>query len=162
MDKKDRAGPSRKRGRPAGRNRVPLSLEERRNRNAQYERERRAVTAEATQQLAEAAGCSPETPTGDLLLHVVAYLHRNMQPRLGEEIADLRRRNTLLKAQIIQLENQLANLEAADNDINDQQLAAPSASLPGPSSIPEHNEPEQADTLISEESGAEMHLLGIS
>ncbi|CAH1637731.1 unnamed protein product [Spodoptera littoralis] len=46
-----------KRGRPRGANRTPLSLEEKRARNAQYERERREELAKAQCELAEAAGC---------------------------------------------------------------------------------------------------------
>ncbi|KAF9806169.1 hypothetical protein SFRURICE_016368 [Spodoptera frugiperda] len=64
--------PSRpRRGRPTGANRTPLSLEERRARNAQYERERREDLAQAQAELAEAAGCDPNVSEADLLAFVI-------------------------------------------------------------------------------------------
>ncbi|KAF9410151.1 hypothetical protein HW555_010674 [Spodoptera exigua] len=48
-----------RRGRPSGAKRIPLTLEERRARNAQYERERRKDFAAAQAELAGAAGCDP-------------------------------------------------------------------------------------------------------
>uniref|UniRef100_A0A2H1VR84 SFRICE_035041 n=1 Tax=Spodoptera frugiperda TaxID=7108 RepID=A0A2H1VR84_SPOFR len=67
--------PSRpRRGRPTGANRTPLSLEERRSRNAQYERERREDLAQAQAELAEAAGCDPNVLAADLMAFVIKKL----------------------------------------------------------------------------------------
>ncbi|CAH0690171.1 unnamed protein product [Spodoptera exigua] len=52
-----------RRGRPSGAKHIPLTLEERRARNAQYERERREDFAAAQAELAEAAGCDPNAST---------------------------------------------------------------------------------------------------
>ncbi|XP_028036617.1 uncharacterized protein LOC114247781 [Bombyx mandarina] len=111
----------RKRGRPAGRNRVALTLEERRARNAQYERERREETAAATRELAEAAGCPPDISTGDLLTTVIETLRRRMAPRPGDEIADLRRVNKKLKAQVIKLERMLGQEQLPSQETGAQE-----------------------------------------
>ncbi|CAG9565461.1 unnamed protein product [Danaus chrysippus] len=75
-----------KRGRPTGKNRTPLSLEEKRARNAQYERERRHAASEAMSILAEASGCDPSVETAKTIEMVaiserIAYALHYMQFR---------------------------------------------------------------------------------
>ncbi|KAJ0173636.1 hypothetical protein K1T71_010785 [Dendrolimus kikuchii] len=89
----------RRRGRPAGKNRVPLSLQERRARNAQYERERRTETAEAMRELAEAAGCDPNISNADLLATVITQLQMSSQRDSSEDLNELRRLNNNLMLQ---------------------------------------------------------------
>ncbi|KAF9806175.1 hypothetical protein SFRURICE_016374 [Spodoptera frugiperda] len=96
--------PSRpRRGRPTGANRTPLSLEERRARNAQYERERREDLAQAQAELAEAAGCDPNVSEADLLAFVVNKLSAD-KLEVKQSIEDYRRTNADLETQIAQLE----------------------------------------------------------
>ncbi|KAF9410147.1 hypothetical protein HW555_010670, partial [Spodoptera exigua] len=86
-----------RRGRPSGANRVPLTLEERRARNAQYERERREDFTAAQTELAEAAGCDPNTSTINLMAFVVTKL-KNASEDLS--IEEYQRINANLEAQI--------------------------------------------------------------
>ncbi|KAF9410156.1 hypothetical protein HW555_010679 [Spodoptera exigua] len=86
-----------RRGRPSGANRVPLTLEERRARNAQYERERREDFAAAQTELAEAAGCDPNTSTINLMAFVVTKLKKASEDLSIEEY---QRINANLEAQI--------------------------------------------------------------
>ncbi|KAF9410154.1 hypothetical protein HW555_010677 [Spodoptera exigua] len=86
-----------RRGRPSGANRVPLTLEERRARNAQYERERREDFAAAQAELAEAAGCDPNASTINLMAFVVTKL-KNASEDLS--IEEYQRINANLEAQI--------------------------------------------------------------
>ncbi|CAH1637734.1 unnamed protein product [Spodoptera littoralis] len=90
-----------RRGRPAGANRTPLSLEERRARNAQYERERREDLAEAHSELAEAAGCDPNISTDDLMTLVITKLQQTIPAE------DIRLANVDLEAQIAKCIEQL-------------------------------------------------------
>uniref|UniRef100_A0A2H1WC47 SFRICE_033354 n=1 Tax=Spodoptera frugiperda TaxID=7108 RepID=A0A2H1WC47_SPOFR len=90
--------PSRpRRGRPTGANRTPLSLEERRARNAQYERERREDLAQAQAELAEAAGCDPNVSEADLLAFVVNKLSAD-KLEVKQSIEEYRRLNAKLEA----------------------------------------------------------------
>ncbi|XP_050551253.1 uncharacterized protein LOC118275300 isoform X2 [Spodoptera frugiperda] len=92
--------PSRpRRGRPTGANRTPLSLEERRARNAQYERERREDLAQAQAELAEAAGCDPNVSEADLLAFVVNKLSADKLEK-KQSIEEYRRLNAKLEAHI--------------------------------------------------------------
>ncbi|CAH0690168.1 unnamed protein product [Spodoptera exigua] len=86
-----------RRGRPSGANRVPLTLEERRARNAQYERERREDFAAAQAELAEAAGCDPNASTINLMAFVITKLKNASQELSIEEHVRL---NANLEAQI--------------------------------------------------------------
>ncbi|CAH0690163.1 unnamed protein product [Spodoptera exigua] len=86
-----------RRGRPSGANRVPLTLEERRARNAQYERERREDFAAAHAELAEAAGCDPNVSTINLMAFVITKLKNASQELSIEEHVRL---NSNLEAQI--------------------------------------------------------------
>ncbi|KAH9629630.1 hypothetical protein HF086_003100 [Spodoptera exigua] len=86
-----------RRGRPSGANRVPLTLEERRARNAQYERERREDFAAAQAELAEAAGCDPNVSTINLMAFVITKLKNASQELSIEEHVRL---NSNLEAQI--------------------------------------------------------------
>ncbi|CAH1637735.1 unnamed protein product [Spodoptera littoralis] len=90
-----------RRGRPAGANRTPLSLEERRARNAQYERERREDLAKAHSELAEAAGCDPNISTDDLMTLVITKLQQTIPAE------DIRLANVDLEAQIAKCIEQL-------------------------------------------------------
>ncbi|CAH1637727.1 unnamed protein product [Spodoptera littoralis] len=90
-----------KRGRPRGANRTPLSLEEKRARNAQYERERREELAKAQCELAEAAGCDTNISPANLMIHVIMRL----KSRRRESIRDLKRVNRKLKKKIKKLES---------------------------------------------------------
>ncbi|CAH0690164.1 unnamed protein product [Spodoptera exigua] len=85
-----------RRGRPSGANRVPLTLEERRARNAQYERERREDFAAAQAELAEAAGCDPNASTINLMF-VVTKLKKASE---DFSIEEYQRINANLEAQI--------------------------------------------------------------
>ncbi|KAF9410163.1 hypothetical protein HW555_010686 [Spodoptera exigua] len=86
-----------RRGRPSGANRVPLTLEERRARNAQYERERREDFAAAQTELAEAAGCDPNASTINLMAFVVTKLKNASE---DFSIEEYQRINANLEAQI--------------------------------------------------------------
>ncbi|CAH0690169.1 unnamed protein product [Spodoptera exigua] len=86
-----------RRGRPSGANRIPLTLEERRARNAQYERERREDFAKAQMELVEAAGCDPNISMQHLMAIVITKLKNVTEEPSNEEY---RRINDNLKAQI--------------------------------------------------------------
>ncbi|XP_022817809.1 uncharacterized protein LOC111350448 [Spodoptera litura] len=88
-----------KRGRPRGANRTPLSLEEKRARNAQYERERREELAKAQRELAEAAGCDPNITQTNLMINVIMRLKTKRRERLE----DIKRVNRKLKKKIKKL-----------------------------------------------------------
>ncbi|CAH1637737.1 unnamed protein product [Spodoptera littoralis] len=79
----------------------PDPSEERRARNAQYERERREDLAEAHSELAEAAGCDPNISTDDLMRLVITKL----QQKIPAE--DIRLANVDLEAQIAKCIEQL-------------------------------------------------------
>uniref|UniRef100_A0A2A4K5Z1 BHLH domain-containing protein n=1 Tax=Heliothis virescens TaxID=7102 RepID=A0A2A4K5Z1_HELVI len=125
--------PYRRRGRPAGKNRIPLSQEERRARNAQYERERRNETAEVISQLVEAVNCDPKVSNAELLATVISRIQRATRKK-SESISDLQRINANLEAQILTLQGQLglddASLELLGSDDDDIET-------PGPHSYPE-------------------------
>ncbi|CAH0690165.1 unnamed protein product [Spodoptera exigua] len=74
-----------RRGRPSGANRVPLTLEERRARNAQYERERREDFAAAQTELAEAAGCDPnlKNASEDLSIEEYQRINANLEAQIA-------------------------------------------------------------------------------
>ncbi|XP_052744068.1 uncharacterized protein LOC112044327 [Bicyclus anynana] len=103
--------PCRRRGRPMGKNRVPLSINERRARNAQYERERRIETSEAMAELAEAARCDTNLSNCDLLATVIKQLQRAAQFDSTRDIEELRRSNAKLIKEVEDLEKRLSNLE---------------------------------------------------
>ncbi|KAJ8714017.1 hypothetical protein PYW08_007637 [Mythimna loreyi] len=92
----------RRRGRPAGHNRVPLSLEERRARNAQYERERRQETTAAMSNLYDVVGCSKDIPQAEVLVATITRI-KNAPEDPDEEKRKLVRINDNLKAQIAML-----------------------------------------------------------
>ncbi|KAH9629636.1 hypothetical protein HF086_003106 [Spodoptera exigua] len=85
-----------KRGRPSGANRTPLSLAEKRARNAAYERERRVEMALATEELIAATGVKPNISIPNLLLHTIQYLinektaeeYKRINASLEEQIAN--------------------------------------------------------------------------
>nr|XP_049704600.1 uncharacterized protein LOC110373389 [Helicoverpa armigera] len=120
--------PYRRRGRPAGKNRTPLSQEERRARNAQYERERRNETAEAISQLVEAVHCDPKISNADLLATVISRIQRATRKK-SESISDLQRINANLEAQILTLQGRLglddASLERLGSDDEDDDIETP-------------------------------------
>ncbi|XP_045502901.1 uncharacterized protein LOC123699897 [Colias croceus] len=101
----------RRRGRPAGKNRVPLSVEERRARNAQYERERRVETSEAMAQLAQALGCEDTISNADILATAVQELQRAAGRDPSDDIMELRRCNAKLMQQIEDIEKRLTTWE---------------------------------------------------
>ncbi|XP_075982989.1 uncharacterized protein LOC142981167 [Anticarsia gemmatalis] len=99
--------PDRRRGRPTGKNRVPLSHEERRARNALYERERRQEHAEASALLAEAVGCDSDITNAELLAKVITMIQHNTRKNAEESIDDILRINSNLESQIASLQERL-------------------------------------------------------
>ncbi|KAJ8714013.1 hypothetical protein PYW08_007633 [Mythimna loreyi] len=93
----------RRRGRPAGHNRVPLSLEERRARNAQYERERRQETTAAMSNLYDVVGCSKDKPQAELLVATITRIKTAPLKELKEGNEEIRRINNNLEAQLAML-----------------------------------------------------------
>ncbi|CAH2045407.1 unnamed protein product, partial [Iphiclides podalirius] len=83
----------RKRGRPAGKRRMPLSREQRKARNAQYERERRNVIAEATCELAEAAGCDQSVSVATLLTSVLDLFESSAKRDPSDSIEAMKQEN---------------------------------------------------------------------
>ncbi|XP_022817960.1 WD repeat-containing protein 37 [Spodoptera litura] len=73
-----------------------LNEEEKRARNAQYERERREELAKAQRELAEAAGCDPNITPANLMVHVIMHLRTKRR----ERIEDIKRVNRKLKKKI--------------------------------------------------------------
>ncbi|XP_047509837.1 uncharacterized protein LOC125052846 [Pieris napi] len=115
MDKEEQRGFDRRRGRPVGRGRVPLSAEERRARNAQYERERRVETAEAMSSLAAALGCLPNASNADIIataIHKLRKMQENVDP--SDDMAVMKRRNAKLMAQIDDVEDRLESGNSAE------------------------------------------------
>ncbi|XP_022121373.2 uncharacterized protein LOC110997498 isoform X1 [Pieris rapae] len=105
----------RKRGRPLGRGRVPLSAEERRARNAQYERERRIETAEAIASLAAALGCLPNASNAEIIATAIQKLRKmqeNEDP--SDDVALMKQRNAKLMAQIDEVEERLQSDKSAE------------------------------------------------
>ncbi|XP_013171162.1 PREDICTED: uncharacterized protein LOC106120374 [Papilio xuthus] len=100
--------PIRKRGRPAGKCRKPLNREQRKARNAQYERERRGEIAEATSQLMEAIGldASSSVSVSNLLNIALDHIKNKLTPT--QSIETLRKRNDDLCKEIQDLENLLS------------------------------------------------------
>ncbi|XP_052756595.1 uncharacterized protein LOC128201976 [Galleria mellonella] len=96
----------RKRGRPAGKNRIPLTQDERRFRNAFLERERRASTAKAMVELAKALECDPNISRADLLAKAIKYIRR-MSKGPMETISQLTDINSSLEFQITKLKTEL-------------------------------------------------------
>lgn len=95
-----RRPPRPRRGRPAGSDRVPLSLKERRARNAHYERERRNELSEAVSQLAEAAGhVADQLSTTDLLADVIGQLRRASKRKAENDVNILRQANRALESE---------------------------------------------------------------
>ncbi|CAH2233716.1 jg20339 [Pararge aegeria aegeria] len=101
----------RRRGRPIGKNRVPLSIKERRARNAQYERERRNETSEAMAELAEAAKCDAALSNSDILVTVISQLQRAAEMDSSRDIEELKRNNEKLTRQVEALEQRLSKWE---------------------------------------------------
>ncbi|XP_068619332.1 uncharacterized protein [Battus philenor] len=100
----------RKRGRPAGKNRQPLDKEERKARNAQYERERRVGIATATAELADAAGVDQSVSMSVLLntaLHILSKASKVPSP----SAETMRKRNLSMSREIQDLERFLEKKE---------------------------------------------------
>ncbi|KAL4706356.1 hypothetical protein ACJJTC_016650 [Scirpophaga incertulas] len=79
----------RKRGRPTGQNRTPLTKNEQRARNAQYERERRREQAMATAELARETGLDPSTSQKEVIATAIAFLRQGSVGSESAEIAKL-------------------------------------------------------------------------
>ncbi|XP_068619372.1 uncharacterized protein [Battus philenor] len=95
---------TRKRGRPTGKNRRPLNKEERRARNAQYERERREDMARARIELADAVGADHSISLPALISTVLNILRESSQiPSLA--IHTMREQNDSLSREIQRLES---------------------------------------------------------
>ncbi|XP_034834216.1 uncharacterized protein [Maniola hyperantus] len=124
----------RRRGRPIGKNRVPLSLNERRARNAQYERERRYETSEAMAELADAAKCDPTLSNSDLLATVINQLKRAAEVDSSREIEELKRTNEKLTRQVEALEQRLSNWEDNQYSLENDQKHATGGKRKGKSS----------------------------
>ncbi|CAK1550559.1 unnamed protein product [Leptosia nina] len=97
------------------------NAEERRARNAQYERERRVETAEAMSELALALGCEPSASSVDILATAVDELQRK-DKRVDpcDDIVELKRCNAKLAQQIEDIEKRLSNfvdIEGKKKDI---------------------------------------------
>ncbi|CAH0728321.1 unnamed protein product, partial [Brenthis ino] len=107
---------SRRRGRPSGKNRLPLSLAERRSRNALYERQRRQETSEAMANLAEAAGCDPSLSSADILATVINQLQA--AEHTTNEIEDMKYINAKLMEQIETLEQRVNDEEEEITEIS--------------------------------------------
>ncbi|XP_045776805.1 uncharacterized protein LOC123875162 [Maniola jurtina] len=116
--------PSRRRGRPIGKHRVPLSLNERRARNAQYERERRYETSEAMAELAHAAKCDRRLNHSNLLATVINHLKRAAENESSSEIEELKRTNEKLTWQVEALEQRLSNWEDSQYSLGNYQKHA--------------------------------------
>ncbi|KAH9639201.1 hypothetical protein HF086_014065 [Spodoptera exigua] len=86
-----------RRGRPSGANRTPLSLEERRARNAQYERERRNDAADATAELIAALGCDSNISMTKLMALAITKLQNVKEEPSIEELNEM---NLNLEGQI--------------------------------------------------------------
>ncbi|KAH9639202.1 hypothetical protein HF086_014066 [Spodoptera exigua] len=86
-----------RRGRPSGANRTPLSLEERRARNAQYERERRNDAADATAELIAALGCDSNISMTKLMALAITKLQAAIKE---PSIKELTETNLNLEGQI--------------------------------------------------------------
>ncbi|CAH0690166.1 unnamed protein product [Spodoptera exigua] len=93
-----------RRGRPSGAKRIPLTLEERRARNAQYERERREDFTAAQAELAEAAGCDPNTSMPHLMAFVVNKLTNAKE---AQNLEEYKKTNENLEVQIANCFEQL-------------------------------------------------------
>ncbi|KAF9410145.1 hypothetical protein HW555_010668, partial [Spodoptera exigua] len=78
-----------RRGRPSGANRTPLSLEERRARNAQYERERRNDAADATAELIAALGCDSNISMTKLMALAITKLQNVKEEPSLEELNEI-------------------------------------------------------------------------
>ncbi|CAH1637732.1 unnamed protein product [Spodoptera littoralis] len=116
-----------RRGRPAGANRTPLSLEERRARNAQYERERREDLGKAHSELAEAAGCDPNISTADLMTLVITKIQETI-PAEHYRLANLD-----LEAQIAKCIEQLPPDYIVSDDDEEMQSEEPNTRKRKPS-----------------------------
>ncbi|XP_061722003.1 uncharacterized protein LOC133528582 [Cydia pomonella] len=115
MEKKVNQNILRKRGRPAGKNRVPLSQNERRARNAQYERERREEMVGAFADLAAAVGVTGSISNAELLATVITELQRASQVKHSSDLDSLRRCNKNLMAQIETLEQRLTECDEIES-----------------------------------------------
>ncbi|XP_063628156.1 uncharacterized protein LOC134799647 [Cydia splendana] len=115
MEKKVKQNVLRKRGRPAGKNRVPLSQNERRARNAQYERERREEMSGALADLAAAVGVTGSISNAELLATVITELQRASQVKHSSDLDSLRRCNKNLMAQILTLEQRLTESDEIES-----------------------------------------------
>ncbi|KAH9639205.1 hypothetical protein HF086_014069 [Spodoptera exigua] len=107
-----------RRGRPSGANRTPLSLEERRARNAQYERERRNDAADATAELIAALGCDSNISMTKLLALAITKLQN---AKLS--IEELKQINLNLQGQIAYCVNELGPEYVFGNE-EDEETAA--------------------------------------
>ncbi|XP_047994487.1 uncharacterized protein LOC125232760 [Leguminivora glycinivorella] len=94
----------RKRGRPAGRGRVSLTLYEKRALNASYEKERRAAMNEALENLAKEDGVQSTLSVPDLLAEVSTLLQKSMKRDKYWDAERLRKANEDLESEIEMLE----------------------------------------------------------
>ncbi|CAB3258500.1 unnamed protein product [Arctia plantaginis] len=96
------SGPSdRRRGRPVGRNRVPLTIEERRARNALYEQERRNDVANAYSELAAVLSVDSNVAHAELLEETLSFIKERTEK--SEEDTIMKRQNAKLEWQIQKL-----------------------------------------------------------
>ncbi|RVE40833.1 hypothetical protein evm_014517 [Chilo suppressalis] len=102
-NKQPSSAPERKRGRPPGHNRPALTDEERRARNAQYERERRAEQANASAELAREMGCESNIRLAELLALAILRF-RNEHP-----IDLLQSQNEAIEVEIARLRSELGS-----------------------------------------------------
>ncbi|KAH9641652.1 hypothetical protein HF086_009998 [Spodoptera exigua] len=109
-----------RRGRPSGANRTPLSLEERRARNAQYERERRNDAADATAELIAALGCDSNISMNKLLALAITKLQN---AKKEPSIEELKETNMNLEGQIAYCINELGPDYVFGNE-EDEETAA--------------------------------------
>ncbi|CAG9133996.1 unnamed protein product [Plutella xylostella] len=100
----------RTRGRPKG-NPKPLNAEERRMRNAFYERGRRVEEAEILQELKEIANLDPKTAKSNVIIEITHKLRRAAESP-SEDINELRRINAQLERQIADAEARLTTMDA--------------------------------------------------
>ncbi|XP_022817962.1 uncharacterized protein LOC111350567 [Spodoptera litura] len=137
------ATPRPRRGRPSGANRTPLSLQERRARNAFYERERRENISKATEELITVLGCASNTSLGDLLGLAVTAIST------AKEEQKLREINIKLKAQLASCVERLG-LEYISGGKEKVELDEPNKrkrKLPKQLPAPPQPEPEETEEI---------------
>ncbi|KAL4706359.1 hypothetical protein ACJJTC_016653 [Scirpophaga incertulas] len=108
----------RKRGRPAGHNRTPLTKDEKRARNAQYERERRQEHASATIELGRQVGCDASASQTEVMVAAITFLRP--YSKRAEEITELIWLNKKLMDQIAEAESRLAKMANEREEESDE------------------------------------------